>query len=373
MVAYKNGSSIVYYHSVDWNGLQGRQQYLMAEMARYYNVIYLDGGRDGAFKITLFQPLPGVTVIRGLVSILNALRRRRLNWLAGLLGRFVVSRHKKGKAKVVFWNTEVHDRPYRFIPHNYLIYDCIDPPFDRTQSVVESHYHSQEIILKEADIILATAETLQQECSRAGKPVYLINNACAPQDYDVAEESLVCPSWWPKTSLPVAAYLGSIDWRFDFEFASEAVKQNPQVFFVLAGNILPFWKDQVAELSKQPNVVFPGKISLEDGQYLLHKCNVGLICFTPGEMNDAINPVKLYAYTYLGKPIVGTAVRELLIRPDEVLTAETPAQFAALIPKAISLTQDSQYTEHLKKFAQANTWAHRAREAHQLIQEHCPG
>lgn len=359
-----------YYHGVDWHGLKSRQQYLMAEMTSYYKVIYLDGGRDKAFKITTFQPLPGVIVIRGLVSILNALRRRRLNWLASILGRFVISRHKRGNAQVVFWNTEVHDRPYRFIPHDYLIYDCIDPPFDRTSEVVQSHYQAQEIILQEADLIIATAETLQQECRRSGKDVYLINNACAPQDYDIPEDKLVRPSWWPSTNMPVAAYLGSIDWRFDFEYAAEAVKTNPQIFFVLAGNILPFWKEQVAELSKQPNVAFPGKISLEEGQYLLHKCNVGLVCFTPGEVNDAINPVKLYAYTYLGKPIVGTAVHELLIRPEVVLTGKTPAEFAELVPKAIQLSRDPEYTARLKAFARANTWAHRASEAHQLIQEH---
>ena len=30
---------------------------------------------------------------------------------------------------LVFWNAENWQRPYRFIPHAWLIYDCIDPSF----------------------------------------------------------------------------------------------------------------------------------------------------------------------------------------------------------------------------------------------------
>jgi DNA-binding transcriptional regulator/RsmH inhibitor MraZ len=82
-----------------------------------------------------------------------------------------------------------------------------------------------------------------------------------------------------------------------------------------------------------------------------------------GPMNDAINPVKMYAYALLGKQMVGMAVQELSLRPEVVLTAKTPEEFAKCVAKVIELKDDDETRRRLTTFAQQNTWEHRADEA----------
>jgi hypothetical protein len=84
-------------------------------------------------------------------------------------------------------------------------------------------------------------------------------------------------------------------------------------------------------------------------------------------MNDAVNPVKMYAYALLGKPIVSTCVRELAARPDIAHAAATPADFAAAITTAAASARNPVFVSHLQSFALENTWRHRARLAWQTL------
>jgi hypothetical protein len=96
---------------------------------------------------------------------------------------------------------------------------------------------------------------------------------------------------------------------------------------------------------------------------LLAYCRVGLIPFTMGPINDAVNPVKLYAYALHGKPVVGSAIRELQSRPDVARTGRTPEEFAQQVGRAVAASDDERLRRSLIAFALENTWDHRARQA----------
>ena len=192
----------------------------------------------------------------------------------------------------------------------------------------------------------------------------LINNACEPEEYSASLLALAQrPAWWPATDLPVAAFLGSLDWRFDVKAMRSACELNPGVHFILAGSIYADPVPGLLELLQLPNVTAPGRISVEDGRYLLANCKIGLIPFLPGAMNDAVNPVKMYAYALLGKPVLGTAIRELVARPDIVQVARSAGAFGRMIPDTLTLSDDREYQARLRDFALRNTWSHRAQVA----------
>jgi hypothetical protein len=85
-------------------------------------------------------------------------------------------------------------------------------------------------------------------------------------------------------------------------------------------------------------------------------------------MNDAINPVKLYMYALLGKPVVGTNVRELASRPQVVRVGRTAEEFAARVGEAVAASKDPAERERMTRFALANTWEHRAEVALKVIE-----
>ncbi len=133
--------------------------------------------------------------------------------------------------------------------------------------------------------------------------------------------------------------------------------------FVLAGTRLAAFERPIKALEVLPNVIIPGRVSIEDGRYLLHHMTVGLIPYPPCQMNDCINPVKLYAHALLGKPTVGTAIRELVLRPEVVRTGSTVEEMVAAIRAAVARAADAAQVRTLKEFAFNNTWKQRAAAA----------
>ncbi len=338
-------------------------------MARRLPVFFLDGGTDKLCRVTIQKPQNNVTVVRGITSVIQRLHQRGLDRVASAWTRWQLRKLPGTSGKVIFWCAENWLRPYRFIRHDALIYDCIDPSFSHDAAVIEAFHQRDRDAMSGADLVFATADALAEFCGQYHDRVILLNNACEPGDYAPALiEAATTPAWWPQTQAPIAAYLGSLDWRFDFEAVTAACRECKDVHFILAGNPLADYAEELKQLTDLPNVTCPGRISLEDGRYLLSRCAVGLIPFKPGPMNDAINPVKMYAYALLGKPMAGTAVRELLSRPQVVTTAESPQLFGRAVARALEKRRDLRVAEGLRTYALNNTWEHRAARAWESMQ-----
>jgi hypothetical protein len=359
-----DGCCIMYYHGTDWDGLRGRQQYLMAALSAHAPIVYLDGSRLRRLGVTRRQVSERITVVRGLAAGIWALRRRGSATAARAYAAWHLRWARRRFSRVLFWATENLIRPQDVVRHDALVYDCMDPCLTHDPQ----YERRQAQALAAADAVFASAEALAEQCRTHHRCVTLLNNACEPAEY---EPQLVNraprPHWWPGGDAPVAAYLGSVDWRVDLECLDRACRLNPAVHFVIAGNVIAPLREAVGRLAGLPNLTLPGALSLEEGRYLLSRCTVGLIPFTPGPMNDAVNPVKMYAYAQLGKPMVGTAIRELLARPEVVLCGATAAEFAAAVPRAVALAKRSDVRARLTSFAQQNTWQHRAAAAWQVV------
>jgi hypothetical protein len=365
-----DSTCIIYYHGNNWDGVPARQRYFMLAMARQYPVYYLNSARDGLLRVKWTKADTNISVITGLISILSSLKRRNLRWLARLYASWQLRRIRRKYRTVIFWIAENLQRPDEFIAHDLLVFDSIDPCFSSDPAMISAYKAREVAVLEAADLVFASAEQLREECRKRHSEVVLINNACEPEDYrpEVVART-PRPVWWPEVETPIAAYLGTLDERVDVNCLRAACMENLGVQFILAGEIASQVADRFAEFAAMPNVTMPGRISVEDGRFLLANCAIGLIPFILGRMNDAVNPVKMYAYALLGKPILGTSIRELLLRPEIAEVAAGPEVFARRIPSMIELSNDRAYCEHLRSYALQNTWRERATLAGEALEE----
>jgi hypothetical protein len=354
----------VFYHPAAWDGIPGRQRLLLEAISHHVPVIYIEETEERKRRVTFEKRTRQVTIVRGLATMLVKFQRRHWNVAMWLWCWWHLGWIRRRYRKVIFWNSENWLRPNRFIAHDVLVYDCIDPCFSADPRDLRLFEQRELELLGLADVVFASAQLLVDNCRRHHHDVTLLNNGCDPNEYSENKiASARRPQWWPRTEEPIAAYLGTLDWRFDFRCVRTACRMNPGVHFILAGGFLRELEAHVAELRSMPNVTITGRISLEDGRYLLSRCAIGLIPFTAGEMNDAINPVKLYAYALLGKPVVGTAIRELILRPEVARVGHSPEEFAEKVAEAVALRDDENLRRSLIAFALGNTWENRARQA----------
>jgi glycosyltransferase involved in cell wall biosynthesis len=153
----------------------------------------------------------------------------------------------------------------------------------------------------------------------------------------------------------VAAYAGSIDFRFDSELVASAAERLPDWRFVIAGPVDRRAKGRLDEL---PNVHLAGRLPAEDIPSLLAGAGVCLMPYREHAFNDAVFPVKLVEYLAAGKPIVSTPIDAIREFGDLVTVATDPSSFASAIVAAAQSDSEEARARRIER-ARSFSWESR--------------
>ncbi len=244
-----------------------------------------------------------------------------------------------------------------------VIYDCMDD-WDSFENMGSYNREQEKLLAAEADVLLVTARRLQEKFEERGLKSVLVRNGV---DYDYFHQN-------PKTSKlgglpkPVAGYFGAIaDW-IDLDLVLQVARARPEYSFALIGEV--FNRD-VSELERLANVILTGSVPYEDIPSYLAEFDVCLIPFLLNEVTAATDPVKLYEYLSLGKPVVATAMGELEPLTEVLYLAKSKDDFLAKLDAAISEDCDEKRRRRME-FASHNTWASRVDAIDSAVREVFP-
>jgi glycosyltransferase involved in cell wall biosynthesis len=131
---------------------------------------------------------------------------------------------------------------------------------------------------------------------------------------------------------PIFGYFGVIDERLDYALLAQLAREMPHASIVMVG---PFAKVEQHSVPNLPNIHWLGQRAYSDLPALVKSFDVCLMPFALNEATQYINPTKTLEYMAAGKPVVSTAVPDVLhhFTPivDAVLTAE---EFVAAVQRA---------------------------------------
>jgi GT2 family glycosyltransferase/glycosyltransferase involved in cell wall biosynthesis len=160
------------------------------------------------------------------------------------------------------------------------------------------------------------------------------------------------PADYPSDYRRTLLYFGSMygDW-FAWDYLRAAAEENREDTFVMIG--------APPRTHKLPsNVVFLGpKQNSELPAYLAH-ADAALIPFLPGQITDAVSPIKVFEYLFLKKPVIATQMPELEGYPH-VHRARDPAKFASLCAAVPTASSGKELTNDLDLFISRNSWNQR--------------
>jgi glycosyltransferase involved in cell wall biosynthesis len=158
----------------------------------------------------------------------------------------------------------------------------------------------------------------------------------------------------------VIVYYGAIAEWFDWPLWIHAAKARPNWSFVLIGQSYDNNPAGVrARAAASPNIHYLGPKPYPELARYMHFVDVATIPFLLNSVTHSCSPVKMFEYMATGKPIVATAMHEVL-KYDSVLVAHTPAEFVERLEEACIRTSDPTYQSLLRKEAERNTWGARA-------------
>jgi len=163
-----------------------------------------------------------------------------------------------------------------------------------------------------ADGVFVTARALMEELQRQrpGLAPVRIPNGVDYEQFARAAGSGRLPEYDRPVDGPVCGYVGILRSWFDYELIRDTAEAHGDLTFVLIGP----WDDEkrIRSLRKLANVHLLGRKPYEEVASYIGRFTVGLIPFRSGAIAETTNPVKVFEYFALGKPVVSTWMRELV-------------------------------------------------------------
>lgn len=158
-----------------------------------------------------------------------------------------------------------------------------------------------------------------------------------------------------------AGYLGNLSDFFDWELMVEVTRSLPDVEFYFHGGIelnkLDAKMGCVENLKAQPNTTFTGRLTREQGAAAIARYDVLLIPFIQNEAMDAVNPLKLWEYFAVGKPVVSSRMKAIEGLADDVFFAESALGWVTVIQDILAADDPGNRSDRLQSLAEKMSWS----------------
>jgi len=217
-----------------------------------------------------------------------------------------------------------------------------------------------ERLLAKSDIVFVTAEKLRQEVIAAypGKPVVTVSNGVDPAFFRTNRDKLQV-SDYRKGVRKVAGYVGAIyDW-IDIPLVHESASRTPEIDYIMVGPVSE--KNRQFVEDKPSNVYYLGAKPYTQVPAYVDLFDVALIPFVKSNISESTDPIKLYEYFAIGKPVVSTRMLQLERFNDGVCLsiADDADTFAAAIRRFAGEVSMSS-AELCMAVADENSWETKA-------------
>jgi len=238
-----------------------------------------------------------------------------------------------------------------------IYYDCIDELSiyaGRSSRERFSMYESK--LVDQSNGVFVTAKILEDSLlSRYGhKPIYRIPNGVdylwfqdRVRDYAIPEDMMNLPR-------PVVGYIGALYSWLNYDLIVTMARRLPGISFVFIGPVEN--RETLHPLSDIPNIYWLGRKEYHEVPRYIQSFDVCMIPFLVNRISETANPVKLFEYLALGKPVVATRLAELeRYKNGLVYLAGTDEDFIAAIRAAIE-EQDPEKSYQRREIAKDHSW-----------------
>lgn len=158
-------------------------------------------------------------------------------------------------------------------------------------------------------------------------------------------------------------YLGNLSDFFDWRTMVEVCERLPEIDFFFHGQVeshrLEAVKDSVDRLVALPNTFFSGRVTRPVGAAAINRYDALIIPFVVNEAMHAVNPLKLWEYFAVGKPVISSPMDAIPVGAPLVHFANNSNDW---IERIREVTQFDASSADRYALAKENAWSALTRE-----------
>lgn len=291
-----------------WDFVFQRPQHLMTRFAKHGNVYFLEEPfLDAPNKpfIQFKRKLPGLWLCIPHLPA-GTSPDETVELMKGLLNSFFEGRDS---ANFIFWyyTPMALDFSRNFTPAQ-VVYDCMDELSAFKFAPARIKFMEQQLFTR-ADIVFTGGVTLYEAKKVSHSNIHSFPSSIDKEHFQKARERLAEPQDQAGIEGIKLGFYGVIDERFDQDLIREIAEKRPDWQIILIG---PVVKIDPAMLPRASNIHYLGSKSYKELPAYLSGWNVALIPFLLNESTHFISPTKTPEYLAAGRPVVSTAIRDVV-------------------------------------------------------------
>lgn len=207
---------------------------------------------------------------------------------------------------------------------DHIVADLID---DQRSFTTTATYRAQ--LQENYQQVLSAAHTVFANCTGVADrfadmvhdPIHVVSNAAEPMA--VASEDIV--DFFPGQDVTRIGYIGNLRDRIDIDLITKLAAADPNYRIILVG---PTGGNAEAQgLGGLRNVLMTGAVPYEEAKRIGAGFDIAIMPHLANELTDSMNPLKIYVYRALGRPVVTTDVGNIHANDPGIFIAPTHAAF----------------------------------------------
>jgi beta-glucosidase/6-phospho-beta-glucosidase/beta-galactosidase/glycosyltransferase involved in cell wall biosynthesis len=336
------GFPIVVHCHLRWSGVWQRPQQFLSRLSKDHPILFVEGptvvGEDSTPRAHIEQvaDYPNIHVMQ---TFFPASRFHDGGWVdAERLRLFNEANHHQfnGDFKgAVHWFYDPMAAPCFIskVDATGIVYDCMDELSQFKFAPPELRIR-ERMLLEAADVVFAGGHKLWQSKSRHNANAHFYGCGVDVSHFSQARaEQTKVPFDLDFVHRPILGYFGVIDERLDYELITKLAETDPNWSIVMIG---PVVKVDPNALPNRTNIYWLGR---RDYSQLPAYTKAFTACMMPFALNEAtefINPTKALEYMATGRPIISSAVPDVVTNFSEVVkVAQTHENFIELCRHAV--------------------------------------
>jgi glycosyltransferase involved in cell wall biosynthesis len=234
-----------------------------------------------------------------------------------------------------------------------IVYDCMDQ-LSKFRGAPAELVRRERELLAIADVVFAGGPKIWKDKVAHNANCYSFGCGVDVEHFGKAtDQATEVPADIANLPRPIYGYIGVVDERIDYGLVTKLAEKNAGGSVVMIG---PWTKVDTATFPRRENLHWLGQRDYGRLPAYAKGFDVCLMPFALNEATEFINPTKALEYMATGRPIVSTAIEDVIVQFEDVVkVARTREEFLLRCARAAKQPNPLAIRRGLK-LAKANTW-----------------
>jgi glycosyltransferase involved in cell wall biosynthesis len=356
-----DGIPIIAFCHLSWNWVWQRPQQYLSRFARRHPVLFVEtycaDVAAGQATWTAAEGHPNVIVLRVDLpqsrwpdgDFIDRERRRVVQQvLAGEL------RHRFARPLLWFNDPMAVTAFAGHLGERGIVYDCMDE-LSQFRGAPPALRQREEELVRRADVIFCGGQKMRQKRLPLNPNTHFFGTGVDTAHFGQAlsDQLPLAPEIAALRGAPVLGYFGVIDERIDYALVAALADARRDWHIMMVG---PTAKVDPAAFPQRANLHWIGPRPYAALPALTKGFSVCLMPFALNAATEYINPTKALEYMAAGRPVVSTALDEVVMNFGQVArVARSPQEFITLCRREVDQPSQRRIQRGLRLAAE-NTW-----------------